>query len=287
MNTSYDDNPFGAFGSTGRAGVDLSQLFVTGSLGYELSSGARLGVGLTHVYQKFRAEGIQSFAGMSSDPSAVSNQGYDSSTGWGIRLGWQRPINDSLTAGATWASRIDMAKLSKYQGLFAEQGGFDIPASYGFGLAAKLSPQWTLATDWEHIAYGDIKSIANPLSIVNPLGSDSGGGFGWKDVDVIKVGLIHTVDETLTLRGGISHAGQPIPDDQTFFNVLAPGVIEDHISIGATWTLKDDQEISLAFTHALNNKVEGTNSIPAAFGGGDADIEMNQNTFGLSWTSKF
>jgi len=41
----------------------------------------------------------------------------------------------------------------------------------------------------------------------------------------------------LIVRAGYSHGKQPIPTNETQFNVLAPGVIEDHVTLGATWTL--------------------------------------------------
>lgn len=279
MNTSYANNPFDPSGASGKAGIDLAQLFATASLGYKLNEKQSIGLGITHVYQRFSAEGLQGFG--------VNNPGYDHSTGFGLSLGWQGEITDQLTLGASWSSRIDMDEFNKYRGLFAEQGDFDIPESYALGFALELSPQWTLMGDYERINYSDIASVGNPLSLSAPFGADQGAGFGWRDINVYKLGVSYLVNDKLTLRAGISHADQPIPTDQTFLNILAPGVVQDHISLGGTWEVNPSHSVSFAYTRALNEKVKGNGSIPAGFGGGEADIQMDQDILGIAWHYKF
>ena len=55
-----------------------------------------------------------------------------------------------------------MQDFDRSAGLFAEQGGFDIPANVGGGVAVKVHPKLTILFDAERIFYGEIKSIANP-----------------------------------------------------------------------------------------------------------------------------
>lgn len=284
MNTSYANNPYGG---SGAAGVDLSQLFVTGSLAYKLNERHSLGVGLTYVYQRFAAEGIQGFATMSSDASALSNNGYDSSDGWGLKLGWQGRLTDSLTLGASWSSRIETDRFDQYRGLFAEQGGFDVPESYGIGFAWQINPRWTLAGDWERIEYSEVKSVGNPFPAAALLGEAQGPGFGWQDIDVYKLGVIYVASPKLTLRAGISHADQPIPASQTLFNILAPGVIQDHVSLGASWQLSPEQTLTVSYTRALEEQVKGEHSIPDMLGGGEAHLTMSQDILGLAWQYRF
>jgi long-chain fatty acid transport protein len=284
MNTSYATNPYQPGGSA--TGVDLSQMFVTGSLAYKVNERHSIGAGVTYVYQRFMAEGLGGFAGMSSNSNALSNNGYDSADGWGVKLGWQGQVTDSLTLGASWSSRIETDRFDKYSGLFAEQGGFDVPESYGIGFAWQVSPRWTLAGDWERIEYSEIKSIGNPLAFNAPLGADQGAGFGWDDIDVYKLGVIYAASPKLTLRAGFSHADQPIPASQTLLNILAPGVIQDHASIGASWQLSPEQSLTFSYTRALEEEVKGRNSM-TAFGGGEADLKMSQNIVGVAWQYRY
>ncbi|QQD22983.1 hypothetical protein GJQ55_00160 [Venatoribacter cucullus] len=92
MNTDYARNPFDPSNASGSAGVNLEQLFVTSTVAYRLNDQHVLGLGLTWVHQSFKANGIQGFAMMSQDGGAVSNQGTDTSTGWGVKLGWQGEV---------------------------------------------------------------------------------------------------------------------------------------------------------------------------------------------------
>ena len=69
------------------------------------------------VYQRFSADGLQAFAGLSSDAANLTNTGHDSSTGWGVRLGWQGKVTDTVTLGATYSPKIDMSKFKRYAGL--------------------------------------------------------------------------------------------------------------------------------------------------------------------------
>ena len=43
-----------------------------------------------------------------------------------------------------------------------------------------------------------------------------GQGFGWKDINVYKVGASYQLNPQLTLRAGYSHNDQPISESQTF-----------------------------------------------------------------------
>jgi long-chain fatty acid transport protein len=150
-----------------------------------------------------------------------------------------------------------------------------------------------VAFDIQEIKYTDSKAVSNPLGpdtggvLNNTLGTNNGAGFGWEDITVFKLGVSHEVNPNLTVRAGWNHGDQPIPASQTFFNLLAPGVMEDHITLGATWKLGKNEEMSGMFMHALNNKVNGSGSIPANFGGGEANLEMDQNLLGITYGKTF
>ena len=289
MNTSYEQNPFAAFGSTGDAGVDFAQLFVTPSLAFQPMERHAFGIAVTYALQRFEGEGLDAFDNpfFSAEPGSVTDNGHDNAHGWGLSLGWIGQVHERLTLGLSWSSRIDTGEFDDYAGLFADQGGFDVPEHYGAGFSWQATDDLTLAGDWQRIQYSETNSVGNelaPLLAGIPLGSDNGPGFGWDDVDVFKLGAQYALGDRFTLRAGVSHADQPIPSDQTFFNILAPGVIEDHVSIGFTWQSRSIGEWSLAHTRALDNRVKGQGSIPAAFGGGEVDLSMNQDILGIGWS---
>ena len=290
MNTQYDTNPFAAFGSSGAAGINLEQLFIAPTWAMKLNSSHSIGVALNLVYQTFSATGLQAFSSMSSNAAALTNNGKDSSTGVGLRLGWTGEVTPMLSMGATYQPKTKMSKFSKYAGLFAEQGGFDIPATYGLGIAVKATTATTVAVDYQAIQYGDVRSVANTFSAGGALGADNGAGFGWKNVTVLKLGVSQVMSDTLTMRAGYSHNSQPIPASQTLFNILAPGVVQDHLTIGATWNLSKQNELTVGYMHAFSKKVNGAGSIPAGnppgMGGGEANIKMHEDSLGVAYSWK-
>lgn len=294
MNTEYSQNPYARFGATGETGVDLEQAFLTPSLAYRINDRHAVGIGLNLLYQHFEATGIGAFAGFSQAPDAVSNRGTDSSYGVGVRLGWTGQITPRTTVGATWSSKINASRFERYEGLFADSGDFDVPENYGIGVTFKPTASTVLATEVLRIDYSDVRSVGNPLdSLLQgvPLGANDGPGFGWKDVTVYKIGGSVALSPRFTVRGGYSHNTQPIPRSQTFLNILAPGVVQDHASLGATWTTASGNEISGYYTHAFSKTVRGSGSIPAGFppagfGGGEADISLSENQFGVSYAWK-
>jgi long-chain fatty acid transport protein len=289
MNTRYNTSPFTNLGGSSPAGVDLIQLFVAPTLAYKVTPNHALGITLNLAYQKFSADGLEPFGMFSTDPTRMSNVGDDTSAGWGVRIGWTGRVSDTVTLGATYQTKTRMGTFDKYAGLYAQQGGFDIPANYGVGIAVRATPKLTIAADVQRIDYGSIPSIANPVqNLFNPdgsglLGADNGAGFGWRDMTVFKLGAAYQYDDRLTLRAGYSNGRQPIPSDQTFFNIYAPGVEEDHLTLGATWQLGGNKEVSVSYMHAFKKTVNGSGSMPPMLGGGEANLRMHENAVGVAF----
>lgn len=280
MNTKYKNFNASVVGSplqfgTGDLGVDLSQLFIAPTYATKLNADNAVGISLNLAYQMFKAEGLQNFG--------IMNPGYDSSTGWGVRIGWTGQVSPSVTLGATYQTKTTMGKFGKYKGLFAEQGGFDIPANYGVGIAAKLGDKTTLAADVQKIGYSSVKSIANTANVnmaTNPPGSANGPGFGWRDMTVFKLGVSHQYDSGLVLRAGYSTGRQPIPDNETMFNILAPGVEQDHLTLGATWTLPSKSELTVGYMRALKKTVTGSGTTTGI------NLNMYQDSLGFAYGLK-
>ena len=291
MNTDYDDGVGSFFGAS--AGVDLKQIFFTPSITFKPDPNQSIGVAINFAYQSFQAKGLSNFAGFSNEQSNLTDNHHEHSYGAGIKVGWMGKVIDKLTLGATYHSKTYMSKLDDYAGLFAEGGDFDIPASYGVGFAYEATPDFTVAFDYQRIEYSDVKSVGNPLRpnlFSSGLGKADGAGFGWRDINVFKLGFNYQWDDKLTLRAGYNHNSQPIPSSETLFNILAPGVITDHLSLGFTYKFTESRELTLAYTHGFKQDVKGSNSIPTTpidYGGGEADLKMYQNSLGIAYGEAF
>lgn len=307
MNTTYPQGNFNCGAGAGTAnilcgsgplGVDLTQLIVAPTLAYKLNDDHAIGLSLLLGYQRFKASGLQAFDNapgfppFTGAPGSVTNNGYDSSTGVGLRVGYQGHLTPTLTIGAAYAPKMSMGRFEKYKGLFADGGKFDIPSHYSVGLAFQPVPAWTLAFDIARINYSDVAAINNPSSSQAPLGAANGPGFGWKDISVFKFGVAWGASDALTLRAGYNKGGSPITSADVSFNILAPGVVTTHYTAGFTWALDKQSELTGMFMVAPRQTVSGPSffNSPALFGpgnGGNETIGMRQTSFGLAWGRKF
>jgi long-chain fatty acid transport protein len=89
------------------------------------------------------------------------------------------------------------------------------------------------------------------------LGGSNGAGFGWKDIDVFKFGVEWRTSPNLTLRAGYAYNTQPIPSRDVMINILAPGVIQHHITAGAQIRLTHNMDLEFAAMYAPETSVRG------------------------------
>jgi long-chain fatty acid transport protein len=211
----------------GRTGIDMAQAFLVGTYARSFDHG-RYAIGISPIFaaQTFKARGLASFAAFSSDPNHLSDKGRDYSFGAGFRIGGQAELIPGLRLGASYKSRIYMSEFERYSGLFAQQGGFDIPDSFNVGLSWDVNRELTTNFDIEHIRYSEIKSVGNTLQPLTPgsLGTGAGPGFGWNDMTIYKFGAQWKQNAEWIWRGGVSYGQQPIEGSEVLFNILAPGI---------------------------------------------------------------
>jgi len=292
MNTEYPTSATntGVF-YAGTTGVNLEQLFINVSYSKKLNAANALGVSAILAYQRFEAKGLGSFGafGFSSDPANLTDNGVDTSTGFGLKLGWVGEVASGLKLAASYQSEIDMSEFDKYRGLFAEQGDFDIPATWTVGLAWDVAPQNSLTFDVQKIMYSDVASIANPLIpnlATSLLGNNDGAGFGWKDMTIYKLGYQWQTSPEWIWRVGYSHGDQPIPNSETLFNIIAPAVMEDHFTFGFTYNTSKTSEFNFAAMYAPEKSVTGNNPLAGATGQ-TIELKMTQYEVEASWAWKF
>lgn len=291
MNTKYSSsaNTFGA----GAAGVDLAQILLTPTFAYRFDNDAAIGISAVLAYQSFEAKGLANFGGLSNSATNLTDNGHDSSFGAGINLGFILPAGERLSLGGSYHSRVYMSEFDDYKGLFSEKGDFDIPANATLGLAWKTTEKLTLLLDVNKIWYSQIDSVGNTMmpamghcmmgNAGSCLGGNNGIGFGWDDMTTVKFGVQYTAQNDWTWRAGYSHGDQPIPDSEVFFNILAPGVMEEHFTIGFTKKIAGGkQEINFAAMYAPEHSVKGTISPTQT-----VELEMKQYQLELGWSLLF
>ncbi|GAA6143154.1 outer membrane protein transport protein [Hydrogenophaga sp. 5NK40-0174] len=302
MNTSYpggttDCTAFGGMAGSnamcgmGGLGVDLMQLIVAPTVAYKFTPEHSVGVSPLFVYQMFSASGLQMFQmtpGASTDPQNLTNNGHDSSTGLGVRLGYMGKLTDELSVGASYSPKVSMSRFKDYAGLFADRGKFDIPENMGVGLAFQATPNLQLALDYNRINYSKIPAIGNPAGF--NMGAQNGGGFGWKDVNVFKLGAQWQMNEGTTLRVGYNRGDNPVTGNNITPNILAPGVMKEHYTLGGTHKINQSSELSWHFMYAPSVTVKGPSMFNGLMGSGTAiqeSVKMRQMSLGIQWGMTF
>jgi long-chain fatty acid transport protein len=290
MNTAYESSDStcslgdpGVF-CDGDTGVDLVQTFIQFTYAREIFDGVSVGVGPYFAAQAFEAQGFDGFASFSADPANLSDNGHDWSYGVGGRFGVQVELPAGFAVGAAYQTRTYMSRFDDYAGLFADQGDFDIPAALQVGIAWEPIDHLYLVLDYRHIWYSDIAAVGNPFDSSSPLGFSDGPGFGWDDTDTVKVGFEWDFHEDWTLRTGYSYTTQPVSSSEVLFNILAPGVVEHHITAGISYNINENHTVHFGGFFAPSASVSGTNPLDPAQ---EIELKMHQFEFVVGWAWRF
>jgi long-chain fatty acid transport protein len=287
MNTDYDTGTF--YGSS-PTGVDLMQLFVAPTYAVKLHPKHAVGISPILAYQSFEAQGLEEFSDFSTNPSKLTNKGHDHAFGYGARIGYLGEVLQNLFFGLSYQTKIFMDEFDDYKGLFAEHGDFDIPSNWTIGLAYKATPALTFAADVQTIYYSEVDSIAHRLNAAklmqgkSTLGTNNGAGFGWDDMTIFKCGIQWQSSEDWIWRGGFSYGEQPIPSSEVLFNILAPGVIEYHATLGVTKKMGNNHELDFTIMRGFPKEVEGRNALDPEQ---KIKLKMDQWEFSVGYSYKF
>jgi len=308
----------GVFGG-GEAGVDLSQAFLSINFAGKAGDNFAWGIGPVFAVQTFEAKGLANFSPYTKTfndcfffqapgscdptPSSLTNNGHDISTGYGGAAGIWWAMGDAVSAGLSYTSKMSMSEFDDYADLYAESGGFDVPASTKFGISFKGSNDVRINIDVEYTQFSEVASVGNPMvnmfncpyavyaatgsipaaQAADPescLGGKSGAGFGWEDMTTYKLGFEWTPSELTTYRFGYSYGEQPIQEADVMFNILAPGVMEQHLTLGMTKRQSDGGAWNFMFMYAPQNTVKGVSMFDP---GQTIELKMSQFEFEVSY----
>ncbi|MDJ0904985.1 MAG: outer membrane protein transport protein [Woeseiaceae bacterium] len=324
MNTDWDDSDMSATSlacdptgqqvvtgpgpfCAGGAGVDLSQAFLSVNLAGKAGDGFSWGIGPVFAFQMFEADGVGSFTpftktfaesilsgGGPVPADNLTNNGRDTSTGFGFAGGIWWAMGEYVSAGLSYHSKLSMSEFDDYSDLFAEAGGFDIPASTMFGISFKGANNVRVNLDVEHTEFGDVASVGNPMAniaacptaglggtdVESCLGGKNGAGFGWDDMTTFKLGVEWTHNDSRTWRFGYSYGEQPIDGADVLFNILAPGVVEQHFTVGMSQRRPGGGAWNFSLMYAPSKAVKGVNMFDPTQ---EIEIKMNQFEFEVSY----
>jgi long-chain fatty acid transport protein len=289
LGMDFSRSPYERFGAEPSGSLSLTQSGVALAGAYEPVPGQVMGFSVNPAYQVFEVTGLQAFATASEAPTRFSDNSSGGAFGVSFTWAWHGALTPWLDAALSYRTRTFTERVKRYSGLIPDQGRLQTPAVWGGGFSFKPHADWTIAIEGQRVEYGSEIGYGNGIAKLEAgaqFGSDDGPSFGWSDQNIYKLGIAWQATEKLRVMAGGSHATQLIPEEEMFLGMLAPGVLRMHYTTGARYQFERWQ-VAGYVAYSPTQFQRGTDSIPAAFGGGDAAASIKMHMFGISFGRSF
>lgn len=129
----------------------------------------------------------------------------------------------------------------------------DAPLIASVGTAYSGIERVLIAVDARYLDYQNTRGFS--ASGFSPTGAVN--GLGWNSVFALGAGTQYQLTDFTAIRIGYSFSTNPISNDNTFFNIASPLVIQHGLSVGATRNVTANFKISLTYAHFFENSVSG------------------------------
>jgi len=217
--------------------------------------------------------GYSQFKGNPPSPTFAAPRAdlkVDRAWGMGAKAGILWDPYDWLTLGFAVASPVWFQSFKSYDDVI--RSPVNTPMSTQLGFAWHMTPRTGLAVDFRYIAYSHVTVIGKSPDV---------GGFGWRDVRAMLVGMQHRVTERWTVRAGIQFSDAALPKEHAFAGALVPGHPTRGFGIGASYKVSDKWEVSADFEGILRGNLtnDGTGGAVSALGTG---THINGYAFGAN-----
>ena len=135
---------------------------------------------------------------------------------------------------------------------------FDLPLIVSLGTSYTGFERLLLSADVRYYAYGISQGF-------NTTGFDNTGavtGLGWNSIFTVALGAQYQATDRLALRMGYVWNQNPIPNQNSIYNVVSPNILMNTISAGFTYRITSAWDASFAYLHAFENSGSGPIVLP-------------------------
>lgn len=277
--------PIPNFGTTPTSTLYYN-LWITPSWSWSINCIHSFGVALNIAIGWLDVKGVQAISPASVFPNDVSNRGIDTNEGFSIRIGWLGEFLDTFKIGATFQTKTWTTSFKKYQGLLTDHGSATLAPEAALGFSWYLMPCVHVAGDVLFRLWNGCPTFANTIRQTGTLGAGfglpNGPGLGWQNQIVLKVGADWEIYPWFTVRAGFNYCATPITPSETAMNQLTLATVDNHVSIGATYSWCY-AECTFYYWHGFDRKVSGINSTNL-IGVTEIDLRNRQEAFAISYT---
>ncbi|SNR34219.1 OmpP1/FadL family transporter [Lutibacter flavus] len=251
-------------GGFGHLESDYMLLQVGFTWAYEISENFSIGVQPTFNYAALE---------LAPNPIASPSQtlGYPvsdkaSALGFGAQVGLFYESDGGFKLGASYKTTQSFGDLefknTYLDGSSAPDASFnmDYPAILSFGTGYS-NETIDFALDYRMVDYENTDGFSEKGWVIADNGFPSGAvkGFGWKNINIISVGLQYKGIEKMPLRVGYTYSSNPIEDELAFFSTPATAVIANAFQLGFGYEFSENFTLNGVYHYGSSDgKTEGT-----------------------------
>lgn len=224
----------------------LQRTVVAPSLTHEWGEHGSLRLTGVLAYQRFASMNLGTTANPSGSWGPTPTRFGDSSYGAGARVDIGNALSEHLRWNIGYQSRVAMGAFTDYQGVFADAGDFDIPASATAQLSYALTPQMGVDIGVQRVMYSAITPFTStnlPTRFLALLGDGSSPAFAWRDLNVYSIGWSVRDQDLGNLQLRYTTRQQPVPTSRLLERALATA--NDMVSLG--WSRGFGSHSNLSF----------------------------------------
>lgn len=265
FNPTLNSNPINypqQAGGFGHIESDYMLLQIGLAWAYELTDQFSIGIQPTINYAA-----LELAPNPTANPNAAGYPTSDnaSAIGYGAQFGlfFNSPSGIKLGASYKTPQKFDDLEFTNtYLDNSTSKNSFnmDYPAILSFGVGYS-NETIDLALDYRYVDYENTNGFAEK----GWTSTASVNGFGWKNINILSVGLQYKGIEKLPLRVGYTYSSNPIDSELAFFSIPATAVIENAFQFGTSYPISDNFKLNGVFHYGTSGgKTEGEMLSPLA-----------------------
>ena len=107
-------------------------------------------------------------------------------------------------------------------------------------------------------------------------------------MNVIKIATEWKQSDKMTWRAGYAYATNPVGPEDVTLNIIAPGIVEHHFSLGGSYKYNEKSKLDFAVVIVPRSTVSGPEVTPAGVTpGSNIELYMRQFSLSVGWSHAF
>ena len=189
--------------------------------------------------------------------------------GGGIQVGLYYMTKNNWNLGFTVKSPQWMEPFRFFTPTGVNKFDLDLPMILSLGAAFTGKENWIFAIDARYFDYDN---------------TDGFSEFGWSNIFAAAFGAQYSINNCWDLRFGYNFNQNPISANDIALNLSDPLIQEHNITMGLSYHLSDNVDLTMAYVYLFNNSLTGP--LPAGTFGPNAtashEIDAHSAIFGVS-----